>query len=128
LVAICTIKVRVRLVVIIGGQAVIKCPPACADALNNPVFHQQVKNAVDGCPVDRAAASQKCIDIVDRKGEINKDLNPPPMVEDPKRFYRSGEKKIGNSPRKAPAGTNRRNYLCMIGQVCRTSDGNANTT
>jgi hypothetical protein len=32
---------------------------------------------------------------------FNNDLNPPPLVEDPDRFYRSGEKNnIGNSPGK----------------------------
>ena len=41
--------------VIIWGQAVIKCSATRADAFNDAVFHQQIKNAVDGHPINRAA-------------------------------------------------------------------------
>ena len=30
--------------------------------------------------------------LIDTIKKINIDLNPPPLVEDPERFYRSGEK------------------------------------
>ena len=52
-----------RFVVIIWGQAVIKCPSTRADAFNNVVLHQQVKNAVDGHPINRAAPFQDFVDV-----------------------------------------------------------------
>ncbi len=54
---------------IIGGQAVIKCPATRADALNDALFDQQVKNAVDGHPIDRTAPFQDFIDIACGEGK-----------------------------------------------------------
>ena len=57
------------LVMVIGGHAVIKSPPARAEAFNNAVLHQQVKNAVDGYPIDRVAPVQYFVDIACGKGK-----------------------------------------------------------
>jgi hypothetical protein len=59
-----TIKMGMRLVVIIWRQAVIKCPAARTDSFNDTTLHQQVKNAVDGHSVNRTAPFQDIIDIV----------------------------------------------------------------
>jgi hypothetical protein len=60
---------RMWLVVIIWGQTIIKGPSTRADAFNHAVLHQQVKNAVDGHSVYRAAPFQDLIDVTGRKGK-----------------------------------------------------------
>ncbi len=54
---------------IIRGQTVIKCPATRADAFNDAVLDQQVKNAVDGHSINRAASFQDFIDVACGKGE-----------------------------------------------------------
>ena len=54
---------------IIWGQTVIKCPATRADAFNDAVLHQQVKNAVDGHPINRAAPFENFIDVACGKGK-----------------------------------------------------------
>ena len=60
---------RVRSVMIIGGQAVIKGPASRADALNNTLIDQQIKNTINGNTIDRTAPFQDFIDITCGKGK-----------------------------------------------------------
>ena len=55
---------------IIWGQAVIKCSSARADAFNDAVLQQQVKNAVDRYLINRAAPLQYFIDVACGKGKF----------------------------------------------------------
>ena len=58
---------------------------------------------------------------------ISNGLSPPPLVEDPDRFYRSGEKCNRLNPQESPVWEDRRLNLCTIGKVYRMSDGIVNT-
>lgn len=61
------VEMRVRQMVPVGRQPVIKCPAAGAEPIEHPMIDQQIENAVDRHPVDRTAALQSLEDVCSRK-------------------------------------------------------------